>query len=510
MKKSEINSGVVLSYIQMILGMLISMAYTPIMIRLLGQSEYGLFNIAASVISYLGILDFGFSNSYIRYYSRYKYKDDEDQIANFNGLYLLVFIVIGIISLFAGFILSMNLKVIFKNGLTLEELNVTKILMMIMSVNLVISFISNIFVSYITAHEKFIFQKLINMLKTIVSPLVTLPLLLLGYRSLGIVLATTLISVITTIANIYFCVVKLNFKISFKHLEFGLFKDIIAFSGFIALNIIVDQINWNLDKFLLGRYRGSVATSIYAVASTLNSYYRNLATSFTSVFTTRIHNLINQSDNMEGVTKLFTKVGRIQFLILMLVSNGFIFFGQAFIRFWAGSNYSESYWIALLLMLPVTIPLIQGLGIEIQRAKYMHKFRSKVYIFMAIINLLISIPLCKRYGGLGCAIGTAFSILLGNGLIMNIYYKKMGLDIMFFWKNILSFVPGLIVPTIYGVIVLLKINLDKIFFLLIFGIGYMLIYIVSMWILGMNSFEKGLITNTYNKFIKRQKMKAVI
>lgn len=36
---------------------------------------------------------------------------------------------------------------------------------------------------------------------------------------------------------------------------------------------------------------------------------------------------------------------------------------------WAGTNYSEAYPITLLLIVPVTIPLIQNLGIEIQRAK---------------------------------------------------------------------------------------------------------------------------------------------
>ena len=41
----------------------------------------------------------------------------------------------------------------------------------------------------------------------------------------------------------------------------------------------------------------------------------------------------------------------------------------------------------------MTVPLIQNIGIEIQRAKNMHQFRSKVYFCMAIGNALVSIPL---------------------------------------------------------------------------------------------------------------------
>ena len=47
----------------------------------------------------------------------------------------------------------------------------------------------------------------------------------------------------------------------------------------------------------------------------------------------------------------------------------------------------------------------------------------------------MSIPLSKYYGGIGAAIGTAFSLILGQGVILNIYYqKKVGINILEFWK----------------------------------------------------------------------------
>ena len=78
MKKnvSQLKVGVILSYIQMALGSLISLVYTPVMLKYMGQNEYGLYNIASAIISYLGLLNFGFGSSYIRYYSRYKVNKD--------------------------------------------------------------------------------------------------------------------------------------------------------------------------------------------------------------------------------------------------------------------------------------------------------------------------------------------------------------------------------------------------------------------------------------------------
>src|SRR5690554_5413753 len=105
-KLNQLKAGAILTYISMGLGFLISLIYTPIMIRLLGQSEYGLYNLAASVIAYLGILNFGFGSTYIRYYSRFKVNKDEEGIAKLNGMFLIIFSVIAVVALFAGFTLA--------------------------------------------------------------------------------------------------------------------------------------------------------------------------------------------------------------------------------------------------------------------------------------------------------------------------------------------------------------------------------------------------------------------
>ena len=138
------------------------------------------------------------------------------------------------------------------------------------------------------------------------------------------------------------------------------------------------------------------------------------------------------------LTELFVKVGRIQFILLGLLASGVVFFGKDFItKYWAGSEYGESYYVVLLLVLPASIALIQNIGIEIQRAQNKHKFRAIVYTIMALVNLGLSIILCQKYGAVGSAIGTAISLVMANGFIMNFYYhKNCNIDIICFWKNI--------------------------------------------------------------------------
>lgn len=504
MKVNQIKTGVVLSYLQMGLGMVISLVYTPLMLRMLGQSEYGLYNISASVVSYLNILQFGFGSSYVRYYIKYKRKEQYSKIKALNALFLTVFSVLGIIALIAGFCLAFNCSIIFGDGLTSDELAIVKILMMIMSVNMAISFPASVFVSFITANEKFVVQKLVNMLKTVFSPAITLLVLVMDHRAIGMSLAVTFVTMITEVINVIYCLKVLKMKFCFRHMEKRLLIEIAGFSSFIALNMIVDEINWNVDKFLLGRFRGSIATSVYAVASTLNTYYRNISTSITNVFTPRIHTIANGENANHNLDIIFAKIGRIQFMLLGMIFTGFIFFGKRFVLFWAGKDYFDAYYIALLLMGPVTIPLIQGLGIEIQRSKNMHRFRSVAYVFMSIMNVAMSIPLCIKFGGIGCALGTAISVVFANGFLMNWYYNnKMGLNINYFWKQIIKLVPGMIVPILFGVVVsryAYTCNLI-LYFTLIFL--YSTIYFVSCWRLCMNSYEKQLLQPILSKLLRK-------
>lgn len=464
------------------------------MLRLLGQSEYGLYQLVYSVVSYLGLLSFGFSSSYMRFYARLKVKSDDKEIARLNGMFLTIFICIAFLCIFCGIIMVSQIEVIFGNGLTALEYSKARILMLLMIFNLALTFPNSVFDSLTSAHEQFAFQKSLVVLQNLLNPFIILPLLIMGYGSVAMIVVATGLTVAKLVTNIVFCLRNLGVHFLFNGFKLGLFKEMWIFTFFIFINLIVDQINWSVDKFLLGRFSGTVAVAIYGVGAQLNTMYLQLSTAVSSVFIPKVNQIVAETGDNNSLTKLFAKVGRIQFIILTLVLSGFIFFGQAFIRMWAGDGYDDSYRIALFLMFPVTIPLIQNLGIEIQRAKNMHKTRSMVYLLIAISNIIISIPCIKQWGAQGAAVGTAFGLLLGNGIFMNWYYhKRIGINTIFFWKQIARFIPALIVPVISGICIMLFISFQNIITLLIVAFIYGCIYFVSMWCLGLDKEEKQIV-----------------
>lgn len=500
--------GVILQYAQMGLSILISFAYTPIMLKILGQAEYGIYNLSSSIISYLGLLSLGFGASYIRFYSVYKKDNDEKGIAKLNGLFLLTFAAISIITIVCGAVLSLNVSLFFNETYTARDKNIAVVLMLFMTFNLAMSFLSSVFVSYITAQEKFVFQKLLSIVRTVIGPFLTLPALLMGFGSIGMVVVTTVVGLLVDVSNVAYCIGKLKMKFTFSHPDFKLLKSIAGFSVWLAINQIIDQINWQTDKVVLGKICGSVSVAIYAIGSQINSYFLQFATAISNVFTPQIHRIENSGKSKEQINSehlsLMIKVGRLQFMILALVLSGFIFFGKFFILKWAGEGYENSYYVALLLICPAIISLIQNIGMEIQRAKNRHRFRSIAYLIMAFFNVLVSVWFASMWGEIGAAIGTTLSIVLANGIIMNVFYHKaLHIDMIKFWKSILRFIPSLIAPIAAGVIM-------NIFFppktLIVFGIQviiYTVIYCVSVYFMGMNQDERNIIKRPVLKVLNK-------
>lgn len=507
-ERNEIRVGSILSYIQIALNVLVGFLYTPIMIRYLGKSEYGLYNTVASVISIISLISLGFNSGYIKYYSIYKEKYDKDSVNKLNGLYLIIFIIIGIVALLCGLFFTFNLDLVFSEGLTADEYEIAKWLMLILTINLAVSFPMSVFSNIITAHEKFVFLKLLAILRTLLSPLITLPLLLIGLKSIAMVAVTVSVNLFIDILYLFFVLCRLKCKFVFHGFERGVFGSIFKYTIFVAIHLIVDQINTNLDKFILGRFRGTDAVAVYSVGASLYSYYITVGLAFVSFFAPRVHRIVaEETDRVflkNRLTELFVKVGRIQYIVVSLVASGYVFFGKRFIYYWAGSGYDDAYYIGLCLIIPGFIDLIQNIGIEIQRAQNKHIFRAIVYICMAIVNIIVSVILCQYLGAIGCAIGTGISLILVQGVIINIYYqKKCNLDIKKFWLSILRMSIALIPPVALGIIITIFVNINSLITLILMILLYACVFSVSMWLLGLNEYEKSLFVGVMKKIRRK-------
>lgn len=504
MKVNQLKAGAFLSYVSIILNNVVGLLYTPFMLRMMGQNEFGLYSLVASVVGYLTILDFGFANAIIRYTAKYRAENKVKEQYEMFGMFIILYCVIGVIAFGAGLILYYNANAMFDRTMTVADLSKVRTMILLMVFNVAFTFPMSIWGAIITAYEKFVFQKLVNICRIVLNPIVMVVLLYMGYRAVAMVVLLTLFNVVTLLMNAWYCFFRIHVKVKFGKFRFAFLKEISTYSFWIFLEAIMNTIFWSTGQFVLGMYVGATTVAIYAVAIQLKNIYLSFSTAISGVFLPKVTSMVSKNISNKEISDLFIKTGRIQYVVMVTILTGFILFGRQFVRLWAGANYDESYFITLMFFVPLTVPLIQNLGISILQAKNQLKFRSVLYVSISVASLVISIPLSMKYGGIGCAAGTTIALIVGQIVIMNIYYyKKVFLDIPKFWKEIarMSIIPFFM--CVVGEIILYCKNVETVFSLTISIIIFLLVYIPLFWRFSMNEYERSLLINPIHKVLRK-------
>ena len=507
MPVNQLKAGVVLNYVVIILNTVVGLLYTPYMLRMMGQSEYGLYSLVASVIAYLTVLDLGFGNAIVRYTAKFRAEKKTEEQYEMFGMFFLLYLVIGIIAFGIGLGLYFNVGTLFGNTMTAVELDRARIMMLLLVANLAFTFPMSIWGSIIQAYEDFVFQKSLNIFRIILNTAVMICLLHFGYKAVAMVVVQTIFNVLTLVVNFIYCRRKLNIHIyfRFKHFHWGFLKEVAIYSFWIFLNAIMDRVYWSTGQFVLGAMVGTAAVAVFAIAIQLEGMYMQFSTAISSVFLPKVTAMVATNRSRKEISDLFIRTGRIQYIVLAYILSGFIIFGRQFIELWAGAGYSDAYIISLLFFIPLTVPLIQNLGITILQARNEMKFRSVLYIIIALVSLAMQIVLTRFFGGIGCAMGVSGALVVGQILIMNVYYqRRQDLDIKTFWKEIskMSIIP---IVLIFSSMLVIRhfFALDS-WGKLILGIAaFSLVYIPLFFRFSMTDDERNLFISMFHKIFDK-------
>ncbi len=502
-EKSQIKSGIVLSYINLIVGNLIPLFYTPIMLRILGQNEYGLYSLATSVTSYLSLMSLGIGSAVVRYLVKFRTQGDTEGESKMLGLFSCIFYGISILSLIAGIVIAFNLDLIYGAALTPSELSKIKILTILITLNTAISFAFTVYSSVVIAHERFIFQQVINIITTILPAFINIVVLLLGFASIGLAIASISLTIVANVVKIVYCHNVLKIKPIYHDMPTYLLKELLSFSFFIFLVNITNVLHSATDKVIIGAYLGTAATAIYNIGLTFRNIVQSLSTSISSILVPKVTSLVDKNATKEELSEIFVRVGRLQFILVGLAVGGFCAFGKAFVTFYAGNDYAHSYYVAILLMIPMVVPLIQNVGVSIINALNKHQFRSIVTLITAILNVITTIWLVQSWGIIGAAFTTFSCNIIGSVLLMNwYYYKKIGLNIPYFWKEIFKLAVIPICLTVISLITGHFVNFTNIAYFIIGVIIYAALYVLLM-LKKLNEYEKSVFFSLFKKLMKK-------
>jgi O-antigen/teichoic acid export membrane protein len=493
---NQLKSGALLSYINIILNIGIGLVLTPFIIRSFGNSEYGLYTLIGSFVAYLSLMDLGLSYTIIRFVAKYRAEKDPEGERKFLGTTMLIYFAISAVLVIIGLVLYFNLDKIFSQSLTPEQLGEAKIMFLILVFNIAITLPGNSFTGICNAYEHFVFPRSLSIIRYIIRSLVVVAVLKFGGKAISLVIIDTVFNLIVISFTSYYSFTRLNIQFSFREREWKVVKQIFSYSMWIFIIALVQSFQWNAGQVVLGINTNTTSVAVYAVGIMLGSYYGTFASAINGLLLPRATQMLTANKGGIELTQTMIKVGRLNNFLSLFILSGFFLFGKEFIHLWIGDSYKDSWLIAFLIMIVLTIPLTQSFGNSILEAKNKVAYKAILNLLTMFTGVIAGFFLSKIYGLIGMIIPIVLALFI-NTIITNFYFIKVfQFKVILFFKD--SFFSQLVAIGILCFIFFqLKklIEIDNWLRLLICIIIFSVIYIPFYYFLLLDKSEKEIIKN---------------
>lgn len=504
--REQTKSGIFLSYVNLFLNMFISIFFTPFLIRNLGNAEYGVYRIVSSMIGQLSIMTFGMSALVTRNIVFYNEKKQYREKENFLAMAFFISLVFTVIVCIVGVFIARHSSEMFSKSLTKDEIVTAEKLMYFFIANIALTVLNDFFSGILTGYSLFGISNFIKTARLILRVILLIILLKMGLKSIAIVQMDLMLNICVILTNIFFAFFVIGERIRFYYFDKAMLKIIFLFSGAILLQAIINQVNQNLDGIILGVMTNSSTVAIYSVALTIFMTYSSISTVIGNVFTPRATRMVAKNATPEQLTDFVSKIGRWQFMVSGLILAGFILFGKEFLLSWLSAEYMVDYKIVLILIIPMTFVSVASAHQAILDAKLKRMGRSVILMITASINVIISVIMVRRIGYIGAAYGTAFGLIVGNILLLDIYlYKSIQLNIFKMYKDVFSkLIVVFFVSILIGIpISWISIPIRPLALVAVKSMIFAVVYCALLYFLGMNNEEKEMVSKLFKNTIRK-------
>ncbi|MEE1198585.1 MAG: oligosaccharide flippase family protein [Acutalibacteraceae bacterium] len=497
LKLNQVRMGALISYFALGINVITGLLYTPWMVRQIGQSNYGLYSLATSLIA-IFMLDFGLGSAVSRFVSKYRAESNQEAINSIIGVIYKLYMAIDIVILCVLTGVYFFLDVIYVK-LTPAELEQFRTLYLMVAAFNLISFPLSPLNGLLNAYEKFIQLKICDLLHKLFTVGLVVVALSVSTSVTMVVAANVASGLITLLLKFIIVKQKVPVRVNFKAGGKELYKSLFGFTAWTTVISLMQRFTHSFAPSVLGMTASAVEIAIYSPAVVLEGYYYLLATAVNGLFLPRVSRFIAEGKEDE-ILKLMIKVGKYQIVVLGLIFIGFLCVGQDFMTLWMGPDYAKTYYCALIILFPTLISSTQQIASTTVIAKNLVKYQAKCMTITGVVGLVISYALSMFVGSLGVCIGTAVTALTNMVYMNTIYYRKAGINVFEFYKKVyLKAVPCYAIVAIIGLIVTRFITFSGWMGLIIKAATVSVIYLTTLGLLYLSKQDRCAILNRIKK-----------
>ncbi len=483
----------------------------PYILAKLGTTPYGIWQLTASLVGYLGLLDLGVRGAVTKFIATYHSAGKHESASDIKSAALLLFTAAGFLAVIVAVGISLFVDQLFSIPEDLKE--AAQITIVISGINIGIALITGVYGGILAGRHRFDLLSLINVMGVI-------------FRSAAVIIALEVDDgiltqkpgqgvILVTLAQLLSSVIQLmltqllsrntyrealtstqrafsaeNMK---KLLSFGLISSVIQALAAIAHNSAL---------ILIGSLLPVAMVTYYSIATMLTEQARTLMSGISYTIPPLVA-AMEGAQQSDSVRRIFVDGTRYTSLIILPIVATFIIRGESFVSLWMGVEYgklsgqilsllSVALWAMIGYQTCTTVML--GLG--------KHKGMVPIMGFEALMNIGVSIMLIQAIGVLGSAWGSLIARLF-VALVMCVAYARKVLHISIgeyymhaLVRPIIAIAPFAAVS--YGIEITWPASNLAVFFLQVTLV--IPVAILGSWIFGLKSSER----NNYIGVVRRR------
>ncbi len=499
--------GITISYINMVVNMITGLVLSSFLLRALGDTEYGLYQTIASFATYLVLLEFGTGTVMTRNVSvclnnTAPDKRQEAVNRNYSTIWIISLVLSGVI-LAAGMVFYFCLGYIYANSMTPEQIAYGRNILLFLFVFIIVSYLTQNINGLLMAHEEYSFANIITLIRMSVRFVLLLALISLFRYAIIIAMVDLLLSAAAFVVSFVFSKRKYHTKISLRYFDKSIFITSIPMCVALLLQTLTNQANSNVDKVVIGIMMSMESVALYSVVQYIFTMFSSVATIPVSMFLPEVSKNMSKKMEPAAFTETLIHPCRLTVLICGNILCGFFAVGKQFVSVLYGAEKTDAWIFALIILVPMFLNMTNAVCINVLDIANKRLVRSLALTATTVANIALTIVFVGWWGILGAVIATAITLLIGNVLIINLYYQfKFKIRVLHLfkeaYKGILPFQIIAAVPAFF----LARFIPNALLAFAVGGVVYVGVSFLLTGLFGLNEAEKAILKRITRRFHK--------
>jgi len=422
---------------------LISFLMAPVMIKSLGDDQYGIWSLAHAVVAYFLLLDLGIGVAIVRFAARFDEVKDYEARSRLFSTMTLVFVALGLLVL----LITAALALAPQRPLGMEPklAEVTRWLLMLLGANAALSLQTSVATHVLQGLGRYHTTSVIEISTRMLTA--ALMLLVLAFRGglVGLGWVSLGCGVLKLAASYAACFCLPRLRWSPALWDMDMLRSIRGYSLRAFVVLLACHVSFATDALVIGAFMAPQFITFYVVAGRLIEYVKGTIMSLTKVLTPAI-SAFEASGNRSLMRATFLDGTRYVLWIGLPIELGLLVLGQPFLRVWLGQEFVDSSFTTLVILaLPLCLIISQFVSSSILYGMGELGWYTVAVVLEAATNLGLSISLVGPLGIEGVAIGTTIPSICVNIAIAIHACRVIGVPIQQYLRSSVL-MPLLICP----------------------------------------------------------------